>query len=69
MYGYLLVTGGEVVSEFHGDGDGPGILSAEGTDTQIISIPSPGQYRLDIVVYGTGPSLRPNPCGNRSRPL
>ena len=55
MYGYLLVAGGEVVSEFHGDGDGPGILSAEGTDTQIISIPSPGQYRLDIVVYGTGP--------------
>ena len=55
-YGYWLIEGEEIIVQDHGDGEeGPGILSVEGIDTQRILIPGSGQYRLDIVVYGTGP--------------
>ena len=54
-YGYWLFQDDEIITEFHGDGEeGPGILSVEGIDTQRITIPESGQYRLDIMVYGTG---------------
>ena len=32
----------------------PGIVATEGIDVQKILIPSQGQYRIDILVYGTG---------------
>ncbi len=32
----------------------PGIVAFEGLDTQKIFVPSQGQYRIDILVYGTG---------------
>jgi hypothetical protein len=32
----------------------PGIIATEGIDVQKIRIPSQGQYRIDILVYGTG---------------
>ncbi len=52
-YGYWLIDGDEILGEFHGE-DNTGILSVEGIDTQNIVIPDAGQYRLDIIVYGTG---------------
>ena len=52
-YGYWLIQNDEILSEFHGEGN-TGILSTEGIDTQHIVIPDAGQYRLDIMVYGTG---------------
>ena len=54
-YGYWLIEGDEILAEGHGDDeDSLGILSTEGIDTQHIRIPAAGQYRLDVVVYGTG---------------
>ena len=47
-------------------GDDPqnsGILSTEGIDIQKIYIPSQGQYRLDILVYGTGLEYDPTYAG------
>ena len=32
----------------------PGIVAIEGIDIQKIRVPSQGQYRIDILVYGTG---------------
>ncbi|MEE8181269.1 MAG: peptidase, partial [Nitrosopumilaceae archaeon] len=32
----------------------PGIIATEGIDVQKIRVPSQGQYRIDILVYGTG---------------
>ena len=63
-YGYWLFQDDELVTEFHGDGEeGPGILSVEGIDTQRITIPESGQYRLDIMVYGTGLSYNQTHAG------
>ena len=54
-YGYWLIEGERVLAEHHGgDEVGPGILATEGIDTQHVYVPSSGQYRLDIIVYGTG---------------
>ena len=53
-YGYMLISGDTVLAEFHGDGDSPGIEAVEGIDTQHITIPGEGGYRLDIILYGTG---------------
>ncbi|MDH3204920.1 MAG: peptidase, partial [Nitrosopumilus sp.] len=48
------------------DGDdplNPGILSTEGLDVQRIFIPSEGQIRIDILVYGTGLDYNPKYAG------
>ncbi|MDH3502669.1 MAG: peptidase [Nitrosopumilus sp.] len=43
------------VERFSGDdAQMPGIVSIEGIDVQKIFVPSQGQYRIDILVYGTG---------------
>ena len=52
-YGYWLIQDNEVLAEFHGE-DGTGIVSTEGIDTQHVTVPDTGQYRLDVIVYGTG---------------
>ncbi len=36
------------------DPQNPGIVAPEGIDVQKIRIPTQGQYRIDILVYGTG---------------
>nr|WP_249111065.1 peptidase [Nitrosopumilus sp. K4] len=36
------------------DPQNPGIVAIEGLDVQKIFIPSQGQYRIDVLVYGTG---------------
>ena len=61
-YGYWLIDGDEILGEFHGE-DNTGILSVEGIDTQNIVIPDTGQYRLDIIVYGTGLDYDPTYAG------
>ncbi len=61
-YGYWLIDGDEILGEFHGE-DNTGILSVEGIDTQNIVIPDAGQYRLDIIVYGTGLDYDPTYAG------
>ena len=45
------------------DPQNPGILSTEGIDVQKIHIPSQGQYRIDILVYGTGLDYNPKYAG------
>ncbi|MCH7966147.1 MAG: peptidase [Thaumarchaeota archaeon] len=43
------------LERFSGDDPvNPGIVATEGIDVQKILIPSQGQYRIDILVYGTG---------------
>jgi hypothetical protein len=47
-------------------GDDPlnlGIVAIEGIDIQKIQIPSQGQYRIDILVYGTGLDYNPKYSG------
>ncbi len=47
-------------------GDDPqnlGIVAVEGIDIQKINIPSQGQYRIDILVYGTGLDYNPKYAG------
>ena len=47
-------------------GDDPqnlGIISTEGIGIQKIQIPSNGQYRIDVLVYGTGPDYNPKYAG------
>jgi len=52
------------LERFSGDDpQNPGILSTEGIDIQKIRIPSQGQYRIDILVYGTGLDYNPKYAG------
>ena len=63
-YGYWLIEDEQVLAEYHGDDEtGPGILATEGIDTQHVYVPSSGQYRLDIIVYGTGLDYDPTHAG------
>ena len=45
------------------DSDNPGIVSIEGLDIQKIFVPSAGQIRVDILVYGTGLDYNPTYAG------
>jgi len=48
------------------DGDdplNPGIISAEGIDVQRIFVPSQGQIRIDVLVFGTGLDYDPKYAG------
>ncbi len=52
------------LERFFGDDPlNPGIVSTEGIDIQKIRIPSQGQYRIDILVYGTGLDYNPKYAG------
>ena len=45
----------EELARFSGDDpQNPGIVATEGIDVQKIFVPSQGQHRIDILVYGTG---------------
>ena len=41
----------------------PGIVAIEGLDIQKIHVPSEGQYRIDVLVYGTGLDYNPKYAG------
>jgi hypothetical protein len=52
------------ISRYDGDDPlNPGILSTEGIDVQRIFIPSQGQIRIDILVFGTGLDYDPKYAG------
>ncbi len=52
------------LERFSGDDpQNPGIVATEGIDIQIIRIPSQGQYRIDILAYGTGLEYDPTYAG------
>ena len=52
------------LARFSGDDPlNPGILATEGIDIQELQIPSQGQYRIDILVYGTGLDYNPKYAG------
>ncbi|MGD8431099.1 MAG: peptidase [Nitrosopumilaceae archaeon] len=55
-YAYSLIDENDKVVETNSGSDpnNPGIISSEGIDIPHIYVPSQGQYRLDILVYGTG---------------
>ena len=55
-YGIFLIDENEKVL-FTNIGDdelNPGIVASEGIDIQRVFIPNQGQFRIDVVVYGTG---------------
>ena len=45
------------------DPKNPGIVATEGIDVQRVFVPSQGQYRLDILVFGTGLDYDPTYAG------
>ncbi len=52
------------LERFSGDDpQNPGIIATEGIDIQTIRIPSQGQYRIDILAYGTGLDYNPKYAG------
>ncbi len=52
------------VARYAGDDpNNPGILSTEGIDIQRIFVPSEGQMRIDVLVYGTGLDYDPTYSG------
>ncbi len=64
-YAYSLIDENEQIVETS-SGDDPntlGIASTEGIDIPKIFVPSQGQYRLDILVYGTGLDYDPTYSG------
>ena len=54
-YGYSLIdSSNNIIKTDIGDAQNVGISSPEGIDIQNIVIPNQEQYRLDVIVYGTG---------------
>ncbi len=55
-YGYTLFDQNDnaIVTNTGDDPNNPGILATEGIDIQTILIPTQEQYRMDVLVYGTG---------------
>ena len=60
----LIDENDQEIERFSGDDpQNLGILSTEGIDVQRIHVPSQGQYRIDILVYGTGLDYNPKYAG------
>ena len=64
-YAYSLFdeNGSEIETNSGNDVKNPGIVAIEGIDIPKIYVPSEGQYRLDILVYGTGLAYDPTYSG------
>ena len=64
-YAYVIIDEfDQEIARYDGDDpSNPGILSTEGIDVQKIFIPSEGQIRIDILVYGTGLEYNPKYAG------
>jgi len=64
-YAYSLIDENDVEVERNSgeDPNNPGIVAIEGIDIPQIYVPSEGQYRLDILVYGTGLDYDPTYSG------
>ena len=60
----LIDENDQEIERFSGDDpQNLGILSTEGIDVQRIHVPSQGQYRIDVLVYGTGLDYNPKYAG------
>ena len=60
----LIDENDQELDRFSGDDPlNPGIVATEGIDIQKILIPSQGQYRIDILAYGTGLDYNPTYAG------
>ena len=63
-YSYIaLDENNNEIARYDGDPNNPGILATEGIDIQRIFVPSEGQMRIDILVYGTGLDYDPTYSG------
>jgi hypothetical protein len=64
-YAYVVLDefDNEIARNDGGDSLGPGITSIEGLDIQKIYVPSEGQIRVDVWVYGTGLDYDPTYAG------
>ena len=64
-YSYIaLDENNNEIARYDGDEpNNPGILATEGIDIQRIFVPSEGQMRIDILVYGTGLDYDPTYSG------
>ena len=64
-YAYVVLDEfDQEITRFDGDDpNNPGILSTEGIDIQRIFVPSEGQIRIDLLVYGTGLDYDPTYAG------
>ena len=64
-YAYSLIDGNNKIVETNSGSDpnNPGIIASEGIDIPKIYVPSQGQYRLDILVFGTGFGYNPKYAG------
>jgi len=64
-YAYSLIDANNIEIERNSGSDpnNPGIVAIEGIDIPKIYVESEGQYRLDILVYGTGLSYNPKYAG------
>ena len=60
----FLDENGQELERFSGDDpQNPGIVAIEGMDVQKIRIPSQGEYRIDILAFGTGLDYDPKYAG------
>ncbi|MHA7648174.1 peptidase [Nitrosopumilus sp. S4] len=64
-YGYAVLDSNdkEIARNIGTDTVSPGIVSIEGLDIQRIFVPSEGQIRIDVWVYGTGLDYNPKYAG------
>ncbi|MBT8172648.1 MAG: peptidase, partial [Nitrosopumilus sp.] len=64
-YSYIVLDefDNEIARNDGNDPMNPGIVSVEGLDVQKIYVPSQGQIRVDILVYGTGLGYDPTYAG------
>jgi hypothetical protein len=64
-YGYTVYDQNDnvLVTNIGTDQNNIGILATEGIDIQTIQIPTQEQYRIDVLVYGTGISYNPTYAG------
>ena len=64
-YAYVVLdeSDNEIARNDGSDPVNPGIVSIEGLDVQRIYVPSAGQIRVDILVYGTGLDYDPTYAG------
>ena len=64
-YAYVVLDEfDQEITRYDGDDDAnPGILSTEGIDIQRVFVPSEGQIRIDLLVYGTGLDYDPTYAG------
>ncbi len=64
-YAYSLIDENNQIVETNSGSDpnNPGIIASEGIDIPKVYVPTQGQYRLDILVFGTGFNYNPKYSG------